>query len=255
MEASAKSLEAFQLLRSAIITGAVGPGEPLRLSALSAKFGISATPLREALSRLAADRFVTATANKGWRVAVVSLEELEDLEAARLSIESSLLTDSLHRGDLLWESRVVAAHYRLVNTQLPIGSDSIAVRQAWIDAHDAFPQSLLDAAQSSWLKSFYVQTTDQLQRHHQALLFHPRAINARGKPAHSPEVRDLLATALSLSAHTRLMEVTLARDVQTALAMLAEHVEITLSVYREIAKTNPITKGRMAKHKEENHVD
>jgi len=255
MEASAKSFEAYELLRSAILTGAFAPGEPLRLTALSARYGISATPLREALSRLAANRFVTATANKGWRVAVVSLEELKDLEGARLAIETSLLADSIHRGDLLWESRVVAAHYRLVNTQLPIGSNSIAVRQAWIDAHDAFHQSLLDAAQSSWLKSFYVQTTDQLQRHHQALLFHPRAINTKGKPAHSPAVLHLLATALSLKAHTRLMEVTLARDVETALAMLAEHVEITLSVYREIAKTAPIIKSRMAKHKEENHVD
>lgn len=251
MEASAKSSEAYELLRAAILTGANAPGEPLRLTALSAQYGISATPLREALSRLEANRFVTATANKGWRVAPVSLEELEDLEAARLSIETSLLADSIHRGDLVWESRVVAAHYRLTNTQVPIGSGSITVRQAWIDAHDAFHQALLEAARSSWLKSFYVQTTDQLQRHHQALLFHPRAINPAGRQTHSPEVVELLATALSLPAHTRLMKVTLARDVSTAIAMLTEHVEITLSVYRTIAKAAAISNRQPTMHKEE----
>lgn len=239
MSYSAKTDAAFLTLHQGILDGTHAPGEPLRVQPLAARYGISATPLREALSRLEEKRLVVGSANRGWRVAPVSLDELEDLETARLMIESSLLEDAMARGDLDWESAIVAAHHRLSQVAPPLGAAEAAVRRTWIDAHDAFHLALLSAARSSWLRFFYVQTCEQLQRHHQALLFHPRTINPEGPPHHSAQTQDLLREALSIPRHTALMQVVLGRDRAAALAALRDHVEITLTVYRSIVGAVP----------------
>jgi len=94
--------------------------------------------------------------------------------------------------------------------------------------------SLLSAARSSWLKSFYAQTAEQLQRHHQALLFHPRTINPDAPTSHTPETEALLRQTISVPAHTELMRAVLDRDTEAARMLLRRHVEITLAVYRSI---------------------
>lgn len=234
MSQSAKTDTAFELLRRDILSGIHAPDEPLRIGALSTLYGVSATPLREALSRLEEKRLVVASANRGWRVAAVSLAELEDLEFARLTIESALLEDSILRGDLTWESGIVAAHHRLSQTRPPLGAADRDTRQAWMAAHDGFHLALIAAARSDWLRMCHVQITEQLQRHHQALLYHPRRINPDGPDHHLPETRELLRRAHEMEPHTRLMQVALDRASAEARDILAAHIEITLTVYRSI---------------------
>lgn len=226
---------AFDALYRDILTGVHAPGLPLRIAALSALYGVSATPLREALSRLEEKQLVVAEANRGWRVAPVSMEDFKDLQIARLTVESSLLDDAMQHGGLDWESAIVAAHYRLTQVVPPLGhNDDLPTRQIWIKTHDAFHTALLAAGRSSWLKAFYAQASEQLQRHHQALLFHTRAINAQGPARHSDETEALLRAALSVPRHTDLMQVALDRDRPRAMDVLRDHVEITLAIYRSI---------------------
>jgi len=234
MSYTAKTDTAFELLRRDILNGIHAPDEPLRISSLSTLYGVSATPLREALSRLEEKRLVVASANRGWRVAPVSLAELGDLEFARLSIESALLEDSIAHGDLSWESGIVAAHHRLSQTRPPLGDADRETRQAWMEAHDGFHLALIAAGRSSWLRGFHMQVTEQLQRHHQALLYHPRRINPDGPDHHLPETTDLLRRAHAMEPHTQLMQVALDRAAAQAKEMLAAHIEITLTVYRSI---------------------
>ncbi|MEZ5778050.1 MAG: GntR family transcriptional regulator [Paracoccaceae bacterium] len=239
----AKTDIAFEMLYRDLLNGSHAPGEPLRISALSALYGVSATPLREALSRLEEKQLVVGSANRGWRAAPVSMAEFEDLQIARMAIESSLLQDAIARGGLDWESGIVAAHYRLTQVKPPIGADdTLPARQTWIETHDAFHGALLAAGRSSWLKGFYAQTAEQLQRHHQALLFHTQAINPGSPPRHSAETEELLRTALSVPRHTELMQVTLDRDPKRALAVLRDHVDVTLAIYRSIVGTAGTTK-------------
>lgn len=236
MHSTAKTHGAYDLLRRDILGGVFLPGQPLRLSALSARYGISATPLREALSRLEEKALVQAEPNKGWRVAPVSLAEFQDLQMARLSLESSLLEDAMSIGGLDWESGIVAAHHHLTRTASPLASlDNPEIRQGWIRSHDAFHAALFSAARSDWLKAFHRQASEQLQRHHQAMLFH----SGFG----APETRDaLLESALSIPRHTRLMETVLSRDPVAAVAELRAHVDTTLSLYlAAISAQSPTT--------------
>jgi GntR family transcriptional regulator, carbon starvation induced regulator len=224
-------------LRRDILNGGFVPDQPLRVADLSERYGVSATPLREALSRLAGERLVVAATNRGWRVAPVSMAEFEDLALARLTVESALLDDAIVMGGLEWESAIVAAHYRLSQTPPPLGqADTLESRRRWIAAHDAFHTALLDAGRSDWLKRFHQQTTEQLQRHHQAVLFHSTARHD------TAEMAEILVTALSVSRHSRLMEIVLDRDRAAARRELEAHIEVTRLIYRQIValheKTN-----------------
>jgi len=235
MASCAKTETAFALICGDILKGVYAPGAPLRISALSRRYALSATPLREALSRLEEKRLVVAQPNRGWRVKPVSLAELEDLEAARLAVEDSLMRDAIAHGGLDWESDIVAAHHRLKHTPAPIGIADLEAREAWIAAHDTFHLALLAAGRSSWLRVFYREATEHLQRYHQALLFHPRTINPEGSKNHSGTTLELLREALSISQHTTLMEAVIRRDPEEASCLLRVHVETAVEVYRSIA--------------------
>lgn len=235
MKNVSRTESAFETLKRAILSGTHAPGAPLRVASLSKAYGISATPLREALSRLEEKQLVRASPNCGWRVAPVSLEELSDLENARLSLEQQLLRESIAHGGMEWESDLVAAHHRLMHTPQPIGREALADRELWTDAHDGFHVRLIAAGRSDWLKSFHAVTLEQLQRHHHALLFHPASINPAQRNQHSQETLDLLRQALAHDHHTQLMQAALDRDPKAATALLDEHVQITMSIYRSMA--------------------
>ena len=65
---------AYHALRGAIAEGRLKPGRHVGETAFADRLGISRTPIREALQRLARDGLVTLDARNGARVAELSLE-------------------------------------------------------------------------------------------------------------------------------------------------------------------------------------
>jgi DNA-binding GntR family transcriptional regulator len=76
-----------QVLRAAIISGEMSPGEVYSAPALAMRFGVSATPVREAMVDLSSEGLVQTVPNKGFRVTAVSEAELDDIAALRMLIE------------------------------------------------------------------------------------------------------------------------------------------------------------------------
>jgi DNA-binding GntR family transcriptional regulator len=76
-----------QILRAAIISGEMAPGEVYSAPALGARFGVSATPVREAMVDLSREGLVQTVPNKGFRVTAMSDAELDDIAALRMLIE------------------------------------------------------------------------------------------------------------------------------------------------------------------------
>ncbi|MEB8386728.1 GntR family transcriptional regulator [Rhodobacteraceae bacterium KMM 6894] len=66
----------YEALRSEILTLEAKPGEYLDETLLEKRFGVSRTPIREALIRLQSDRLVRFSANRGHFVEVVSIEQV-----------------------------------------------------------------------------------------------------------------------------------------------------------------------------------
>jgi DNA-binding GntR family transcriptional regulator len=76
-----------QILRAAIIAGEMAPGEVYSAPALGTRFGVSATPVREAMVDLSREGLVETVPNKGFRVTAVSESDLDDIAALRMLIE------------------------------------------------------------------------------------------------------------------------------------------------------------------------
>jgi DNA-binding GntR family transcriptional regulator len=74
-------------LRDEIVSGALRPGSPLREIALAERFGVSRTPVREALRRLEQDRLL-APGSRGMEVRAIDPHEVVQVCDLRILLES-----------------------------------------------------------------------------------------------------------------------------------------------------------------------
>src|SRR3954452_3334330 len=103
-------------LREAIVSGQLKAGSKINLSRARESFGVSLSPLREALARLIADGLVEFEDNRGYWVAPVSLANLAEITQLRAEMESMALRHAMVTGDLNWESDVMRSLHRLNRT-------------------------------------------------------------------------------------------------------------------------------------------
>jgi DNA-binding GntR family transcriptional regulator len=149
--------DVYETLKDDILAGRLKPGERLHLGEVSKANEVSLTVVREAVTRLASERLMEATPQRGFRVWPLSIERLLDLTRVRIEIESLALPESVDRGDVTWEAEVLAAHHKLaaaVNPDAPLPSP------AWRQAHSGFHAALASACSSPLLKEFRQQLFD-----------------------------------------------------------------------------------------------
>jgi DNA-binding GntR family transcriptional regulator len=208
----------YSAVRTAILSGRLRPGQRLKVSDLSAEHGVSLNVVREALNRLTGEQLVRAEPQIGFAVTDLSLEGLADLVAVRIAIESTALRWAIERGDMAWESQVVAAHYRLVNTPETTGQ-SPALTHEWIEAHSEFHVQILSGCGSARMREITrsLSNAAQIYRRWSLSIPHPD--------------RDVPRE------HAELVDATLARDATRAVAALTAHIERT----RDTVLTNVAT--------------
>jgi DNA-binding GntR family transcriptional regulator len=97
--------QAFERLRRDVLTGAFAAGSKLKVEELQATYGVSSSPLREALNRLAQEGLVRADERRGFRVAALSLDDLHDITQMRLMLEVHALREAIERGSDAWRPR------------------------------------------------------------------------------------------------------------------------------------------------------
>ncbi|WP_344328477.1 GntR family transcriptional regulator [Streptomyces macrosporus] len=76
-----------EALRTALLTGDLRPGVVYSAPALAAEYGVSATPVREAMLDLAREGLVETVRNKGFRVTEATERDLDDFTEVRALIE------------------------------------------------------------------------------------------------------------------------------------------------------------------------
>ncbi len=89
---------AYATLRNEIIDGTLEPGAKLRTEELRARYDVSGSTIREALTRLIGEALVTSEGQRGFRVANASLEDFRDLTAVRKLIETEALRQAIEVG-------------------------------------------------------------------------------------------------------------------------------------------------------------
>jgi DNA-binding GntR family transcriptional regulator len=78
-------------LSAAIISGELAPGTMVSVPGLAAEFGVSATPVREAVLDLEQRGFVRSVPNKGFRVTEVSKSDFEEILEVRTMLEAPIM--------------------------------------------------------------------------------------------------------------------------------------------------------------------
>lgn len=80
-------------LRAAIVAGEMEPGTIYSAPSLGARFGVSATPVREAMLDLTREGLVETVPNKGFRVTEFSDTDLDNITQLRLLLEPPVVRD------------------------------------------------------------------------------------------------------------------------------------------------------------------
>jgi DNA-binding GntR family transcriptional regulator len=204
---------AYHLLRTEILRAGLAPGERLRAADLENRYQLGLTPIREALTRLAAESLVESETHRGARVSEVSAAGLADLMSTLRDVERLCLLPSLERGDAAWEAEIVTSMHLLARTPGPSGPDDWEAASRWDAQHRRFHAALVAACGSEWLLRFWNMLLDGCERYHKVCLLQHRTPLA--------EERDRGAE------HTAITEAVLARDAGRAVALLDEHVRRT----------------------------
>src|SRR5579864_1785727 len=194
MNTAAKGLatSAFEQIKADILKGTLKPQERLRVQGLSQRYGIGATGIREALSRLVTGGLVAAEDQRGFCVVPVSREELLDLTKTRIAVEQLALTQAVQSGDLEWETSMLSSYHRLSRTPVP---DSPEKHDAWALVHRQFHEALTSGCKSPWLMHLGQMLYDQSERYRNLAEQYTR-----------PESRD------AFEEHEQLLEAAMARD-------------------------------------------
>jgi DNA-binding GntR family transcriptional regulator len=77
----------YETLKEDILLNKYKPGAELQIDKLSQKFGVSTTPIREALVRLEGDGLVVSIPNRGVQVAPISLGDVRNIYEVRRLLE------------------------------------------------------------------------------------------------------------------------------------------------------------------------
>ncbi len=124
-------------LASAIISGELEPGTMVSVPVLAVQFGVSATPVREAMLNLEKRGFVESVKNKGFKVTEVSPQDLQEIAQLRTLLEAPAMRLVAER----MPSEPVE-HYRAL--ALRISQSAVdGDLEAYLDADSAFHGALL----------------------------------------------------------------------------------------------------------------
>jgi DNA-binding GntR family transcriptional regulator len=202
----------YQRLRGEIIQGGFGPGEKLRIEAIASAYGVGSNAVREALSRLSAERLVERHEQRGFSVPAIALDDWRVLVRTRCWLECKALEEAMARRDQGWEEGMVLALHRLSRFR----SDWPQERAGWEDAHRNFHRALLANCGSPWLLEFCEILADHAARY--ISISH----------AYGNKPRDGQAE------HEALMRAALDGTAEEACALLVAHYTKTLQTIEEL---------------------
>jgi GntR family carbon starvation induced transcriptional regulator len=182
-------------LKRSILDGALEPGARVNLDALRKEYGVSLSPMREAISRLVADWLVVFEDQRGYRIAPISEENLAEVTRLRADLSALALGHAIAGADLNWESNVMADLHRLTR------AEPADVSKARNRLHSA----LVDGCGMAMLQETCARLGDLHRRY-------ARILDDRPPPGENDELSDVAHAAV-------------ARDAELAPALLRRHIE------------------------------
>lgn len=135
---------AYAQLAELLISGRLAPGEKLSLRNAAEVLGVSIMPVREAVSRLVADKALEVAANRAVRVPIMSAAQFRDLTRVRIAIEGNAASEAARlRNDSNLGAIAAAEAAMRAESELPLPDLPRAV-----ELNKTFHFAVYEAAQS-----------------------------------------------------------------------------------------------------------
>lgn len=213
-----------EALRTDIKVGILRPGERIRANEIAERYGVSATPFREALQRLAGENLIALDPRLGATVAPMSERDVLDIYDMLQLMDGIALERSIARGDTSWLTNIERAWGAMSDAiaerealgEHPSADDRRRVGLLWSGAHWTFHEALYEKCGSPWLMRFVQQLHAHADRY-QMLTVNDLAGRRRDSRV---EHRDIYEAAKS-------------RDVDAAVAALKAHLDLTVRLLTE----------------------
>ncbi|MFD8734441.1 FCD domain-containing protein [Streptomyces sp. NPDC059618] len=188
-------------LRTALVSGELAPGEVYSAPALGDRFGVSATPVREAMQQLALEGAVEVVPNRGFRVIARGTRELAELAEIRGLIEVPVM--------LRLARTVPAARWAELRplAEATVRAATSGCRATYAESDRTFHRAVLALAGNEQL----VRIADDLHRRAQWPLVGGPVSRGRA---------DLVADAAE---HTALLDALIAEDLTVVQELVREH--------------------------------
>ena len=198
---SALSTEVFNALKERIIHWEYPPAHRFTEEELCEEFGVSRSPVREALQMLVENSLVTKEAYRGYTVRQPDLEEIHDLYDVRLALEFFVVE---------W----------LVSHGMP-DADWKQLRDTWQNILDHLPQRTDDFAAND--ESFHEDLAAQTGN--QALLQYLRNIDERLHFVRTTDITTPERLAETCQQHLKILDCIKAGDVDQAREAIRQNIE------------------------------
>ena len=201
-------------LRELIVFGDLRPGEPLRLEELSARLGMSVSPIREALRQLEMIGFVTHVPYRGACVTRLSLDEMDAVFESRIALETVVGRRAVERFDAATETVLLRILGELDAAYA--AEDRLTV----VRANTAFHVALATASGSAWLERLVTQVHDVWERYSAAVI---------------PVGRPKTTFTIEARGHREILKALRARDAGAIEEALRRHLTSSREIFTTVA--------------------
>lgn len=145
----------YRTLRQQVMHGELPPGQALTLRGLATQFGVSMTPAREAVRRLAAEGALTISSSGRVTTPELTNERIEELAALRALIEPELASRALPRVHLALIERMQTIN--AANQDAALRRDAVAYVRTNLEFHRilylrAQAPAMLAVVETVWLQ-------------------------------------------------------------------------------------------------------
>lgn len=198
---------AWLAIRASIITGELQPGEIYPIAYFTARLGVSATPVREALLDLAGIGLIEVVANRGFRVPELSEHDLDEIFEMRVLLEVPSVARVV--GALPAEGQAACRQLAQQSETRAAAGDLVG----FLELDRLFHAALLSALQNGRLVDTVNRLRDQAR------------LRALPSLARGPE---LIASARE---HAQLLEAVIRGDREAAQKAIRSHLEHTRGLW------------------------
>lgn len=158
LERSAAADAVYEALRKAIVARQLQPGDRLAEEQLARQFGVSRTPVREALLRLETEQFATRVARRGLVVRPIPEREVLEVYAVRAALDGLAASLAAEQSTPPDRARIKWLNQQV--TDAASASDFVKMAELNIDLHEA----ICEAAHNGMLAHFMRQVHDWVRR-------------------------------------------------------------------------------------------